>query len=608
MNWLLVAIVAQFILGTTAVFDKALLTRKFFDPWVYTFWSVVLGLIVIFLLPFGYTPLPSHILVLALVGGAFFTFASLLFFFALEKGEASVAQPTLIALAQIFTLIFATYFLQGQLGKGGLISFFTLVVGGLFFIRAERRDIRFSLFAYLAFSGIFFGAFNVITKIVFEQGSFIAGLFWMRIGAFLTVLIPLLRPAFRSTIVRSFRESAATNKILYVGNRVYGSFGFLLVQGAISLASPVLVDATSSLKIMVSFFGAWILLRERFRGKVLYLKILATLLVMLGILGLSLASYSKSISVNPNRSVGWGITFSDKFAKQLGLDSQETLGAILDDLKPKKLRLVAYWDEIESKKGIYDFESLDWQLNEAKEHGADVILVIGMKVPRWPECHVPGWVVNLAVEEREKALRSYIQELILHYRSRPEISMWQVENEPYLMFGSCPIREPGFLGQEIAVAKSLDSVRPILTTDGGELGLWYKAAREGDVFGTTMYRQVYPRFIGPLLGPIEYPIGPSYFRIKERLVRRINNDFDKKFIVIELQGEPWGKVLLPDLPVDEQYQLYSPDYFRDTIHYALNTGFEEYYWWGVEWWYWMKVRQGDTRYWEIAQDLFAQYP
>ena len=68
-------------------------------------------------------------------------------------------------------------------------------------------------------------------------------------------------------------------------------------------------------------------------------------------------------------------------------------------------------------------------------------------------------------------------------------------------------------------------------------------------------------------------------------------------MVIELQGEPWGMHEIPDLPYQEQISLFSPEYFRDTIRYAKETGFDEYYWWGAEWWYATGEKYGDARYW-----------
>ncbi len=81
MAWLLVAALAQFILGTSGVFDKLLLRRGFFDPWAYTFWLGILGIFSVVLLPFGFESAPLTTIFLAMLGGAAFVFAMLAMFF-----------------------------------------------------------------------------------------------------------------------------------------------------------------------------------------------------------------------------------------------------------------------------------------------------------------------------------------------------------------------------------------------------------------------------------------------------------------------------------------------------------------------------------------------
>ena len=133
-----------------------------------------------------------------------------------------------------------------------------------------------------------------------------------------------------------------------------------------------------------------------------------------------------------------------------------------------------------------------------------------------------------------------------------------------------------------------------------------RAAQLGDVFGTSMYRKIYPRFGGRLTGIIEYPISPEFFRVKERLVRWITNTPQKRYIVHELQAEPWEPESLGKTPLDEQMRVFGPEYFLDTIEFAKHTGFDEYYLWGAEWWYWMKTKQGISDYWDIAKSTFGK--
>ena len=81
-----------------------------------------------------------------------------------------------------------------------------------------------------------------------------------------------------------------------------------------------------------------------------------------------------------------GVTFSTKYAKELGLDWKAAYLATLDDLGVRKFRIPVYWDEAEPERGRYAWDEVDWMLDEAAKRGADVILAVGRKTPRWPEC------------------------------------------------------------------------------------------------------------------------------------------------------------------------------------------------------------------------------
>ncbi len=599
MTWLLVAILAQIVLGTSAVFDKFLLRRKFFDPLVYTFWLGLLGIFALIILPFGFGLLSLNTIAIAIIAGALFVLAMLFLFYALDYSEASATLPVIGGLSPVFTLIVG-YFLMGSfLGFGELSAFFFLVLGGVVLFLVEKKELRFLSFIFITASALSFGLSNVLSKIVFQAGPFIPGFVWIKIGGVIFVLFLLLRKSFRQRIFSSSRQAKTKYHFLYFVNRAYAGAGSILVYFAISLAHPAIVDATQSLKYIVIFFCAWLLLKERFKGKILAGKIIATIFIAFGILWLGLVNYSRNIPINPVQNIEWGVTFSAKFSRQLGLNWQKNFEAIINELKPDKIRLVAYWDEIEKEKNNYNFSDLDWQLKKAEENNTKIILVVGMKVPRWPECHIPDWAKSISIEEREKELQEYLREVVKRYQKYPILEAWQVENEPFLLFGQCPERKKNFLSNEMSLIKSLDKNHPIIVTDSGEFGLWYKAAKSGDIFGTTMYRRVYNKFFGY----IDYRLPPGFFILKERLIRFLLGDYDKKFIVIELAAEPWMQKQIYETPISEQFKFFDYNFFKDTISYAKETGFDEYYFWGAEWWYYLKIN-GYPEIWNEAGKLW----
>lgn len=305
----------------------------------------------------------------------------------------------------------------------------------------------------------------------------------------------------------------------------------------------------------------------------------------------------------PRQDVSLGVTFSTRYAADLGLDWRETYLATLDDLGVRKLRIPVYWDLVEREKGVYDYADLDWQLAEARLRGADVILSVGQRVPRWPECHIPGWAGEGGDEARKAELTRFMERTILRYKDgHPEIKVWQVENEPFLVFfGECPAFDRNFLDAEIALVRGLDPSRPVMTTDSGELSLWYAAASRADIFGTTMYRKIYKHGYGYFT----YPLGPNFFRFKEWYTRLLSDQ--ENFVVIELQGEPWANGWVANVSLEEQWRTMNADLLRENVEYAKRVGFPEIYLWGVEWWYWLKENKDYPALWETAKELFRNH-
>jgi len=323
-------------------------------------------------------------------------------------------------------------------------------------------------------------------------------------------------------------------------------------------------------------------------------------MILLGILLLILffIGYLFIGKTEPAKEITWGVNFSQKHAELLGLNWKETYLALFDDLKVKNLKLITQWDLIEPEEGDYNFEDLDWQIKEAEDREVKILLVIGMKTGRWPECHIPGWAKNLSQKEQQEKILKLLEKTVLRYRDRVSIWTWQVENEPFFSFGECPWLDEKFLKTEIELVKSLDQKkRQIVISDSGEGSFWIRAARSGDIVGTTMYKKVW---FGQLGTYISYPLPTTFYWRKAQIIEKL---FNKKVIVIELQAEPWGPKLLYDSPMEEQEKTMNLERFKYNIEFAQKTGLDTFYLWGGEWWFWMK-KQGYLEIWEEARKLF----
>jgi len=189
--------------------------------------------------------------------------------------------------------------------------------------------------------------------------------------------------------------------------------------------------------------------------------------------------------------VNFGISFNQNHAASLGLNWKDTYLALLEDLHPQYIRIAAMWSEVEKEDGIFDYSDVDWMMNEAQKNGAKVLLVVGQKAPRWPECHVPSWVHDKNSERAAYVFR-YIQTTVLRYANHPALEFWQVENEPFIRFafGDCAGYDNTIFGEEVELVRQTDPIHEIIVTDSGELSTWRRASRAGDIFGSTLYRVV----------------------------------------------------------------------------------------------------------------------
>jgi hypothetical protein len=297
--------------------------------------------------------------------------------------------------------------------------------------------------------------------------------------------------------------------------------------------------------------------------------------------------------------LNYGVSFSSKYAEELKLDPKKTFEEMVTDLNIKKVRLVAYWDNIQATEGVYDFTDLDWQIEMAKKYNLKVILAVGKRVPRWPECHVPNWALEVDKEKQEEAVLKLISETVNRYKDSGVVKVWQVENEPFLTGYAkqyCGKFDKEFLEKEIALVKELDPKTPILMTDSGELSLWYEAYKKGDHFGATFYIYVANHFFGDM----RMIWGHNWYRVKMSAMKLFFGE--KPSYLIEISVEPWLTKPIIQTPISEQLQKMNVERLKYILSISSQTGFTDQYLWGVEWWYYLKVN-GHSEIWDYIKGI-----
>lgn len=298
----------------------------------------------------------------------------------------------------------------------------------------------------------------------------------------------------------------------------------------------------------------------------------------------------------------YGVTWSRQYAAELGLDPDQTLATVLDEIQIKRFRIPAYWGLLEIEQNRWDFSSLDRDIAEIGKRGGNVILAIGEKLPRWPECWGPAWWKKLPRDAQRPLTLNYLQTIVARYQNNPTIIAWQVENEPHFRYGDCPAPEKNFLRQEISLVQSLDSTRRVFTTDSGELSLWTTAGTLVDALGVSTYRVVR----NPLFKDWNFTywwIPPYFYARKAALLRPFGV---QEMYVSEFQMEPWSNRSLLKTSIKDQLSTMDLARMKLNFSFAERMGVKAIDFWGIEWWMWMKEKQHHPEFFEEARSFWKK--
>lgn len=294
-----------------------------------------------------------------------------------------------------------------------------------------------------------------------------------------------------------------------------------------------------------------------------------------------------------------GVSFSIKSANDYGLDWRQAYTALLDDMHIPSFRLMSYWDIHEPVRGQHDFSDLDWQIAEAGKRGATVSLAVGLRQPRWPECHQPSWANELTGGAWKQAMYSYIETVIERYENNPTVISWQLENEGVNdWFGECGLSDRDRLHEEYKLIDAISN-KPIWMSLSDQHG-YPVFTPVPDKYGYSVYRVVYSEKTGPYKGYLTYPTPIWYHRLRASIIKLYTG---RDIFVHELQLEPWGPKGNKEMTVAEQDVSMSPEQIKDNVLFAREVGAREIYTWGGEWWYWRMVN-GDPMIWNTVKETF----
>ncbi len=311
------------------------------------------------------------------------------------------------------------------------------------------------------------------------------------------------------------------------------------------------------------------------------------------------------IQSQANKPLHLGVSFIPDYAESLGLNPKQTMDALIH-IGVRQFRLVSYWSDGEPIKGQYNFSQLDWEFKKAEAVHAKIILALGLRQPRWPECHIPTWAENEPVGVWEPQLMNYMKAVVNRYKNSPSLAAYQVENEYFLHgFGNCTNYSRNRLVKEYNLVKQLDHpYHPIIVSrSNNAIGIPI-GQPQPDLFGISVYRWVWDANVTHRY--LKYPWPAWYYGFLAGLQEIVDH---KNMVIDELQAEAWpanGKTI-PQVSKAELNKTMSAKKLQSQFNYGIATGMRSIDMWGAEYWYYRLVKLHDPSLWNVAKREFARY-
>ena len=302
---------------------------------------------------------------------------------------------------------------------------------------------------------------------------------------------------------------------------------------------------------------------------------------------------------NFSDDISWGLTFSKYSAERYNPDWKANYLAILDELRPRRMRIIFYWEDLEPEPGNYLFRDYDWMVAEAEKRNIDLILVMGQSVGSDDKCYFPEWYKDDQKEIRESKTLALLKALTERYQDSPRVTAFQLEERPLGRGKECNEVSLRFFQKEIETIKRLDPDRKIILTDSvlGTRWLWGSfttdelAVTEKIVLGEDDGSRVLNWFFKHCLW---FKKNIYFFNWRDKNFSLYNFKASP-----EIKDQAWNKSL------EEQLELMDLNRFQAEIKAVEALGISPVYLNGAEWWYSLK-KEGMNGFWEQAGNLLEE--
>lgn len=310
MTWLLITVIAYFLLAVVNLTDKVLIDRVLPSSRVFAATVSIMGSLVIVVAPWFLVWPGWSLCLLDLAAGAFFVLALWLMFDALKYGDASKITVLIGSLIPVFTLSWSIFFAHEAFVVNELIGIGLLLLAALVIViipdnKNEKLFSRFGWGFLLSLSAaIIYAVHFILIKQAYDSQIFASAFIWRGLGGGLAGLLFLssreVRQAFAKMLwpkrTKTKRKLTGNKTWLVIGAQALGAIGFILQSYAISLKSPAIINALQGVQYVCLFILGWLAttllpkwFHENYSRQAIIKKTIAIVLTAIGIVLLSIS-------------------------------------------------------------------------------------------------------------------------------------------------------------------------------------------------------------------------------------------------------------------------------------------------------------------------------
>lgn len=287
--WITFSILAALLWAIVNIVDKYILTKWVRKPPIPVIILGIVGLIVSIAIYFiyGFSPLSSFNIFLALVAGVLYILLTVFYFRALKLGEVSRVTP-LFYLSPLFILFFATIFLGEIFTPFKYLGIFLLAAGAILISLKNLSKISFSKsFWWMMLCVITISINQLLTKYLLNFADYRTIFAYVRLGGVIGI-IPIVYIYFPE-LIKSVRKHGKRVVAVISINEVLNLLGVLSITIALSTSYVTLANALSSVQpffvllfsvILSLFFPS--ILKEEISKSIIFLKLFAIILMFVG--------------------------------------------------------------------------------------------------------------------------------------------------------------------------------------------------------------------------------------------------------------------------------------------------------------------------------------